>query len=83
MNDTTPRAEALVLSLLKKKSPHERLAMMGDMFAAAQSFMHSALTEQGLIEGTLPWKLAILDRMYGTEISARLRQRIIERWSAE
>ncbi len=81
MNDTTPRAEALVLELLKKKTPAERLAMTGDMFAAARAFMEIGLRAEGLKEGTLAWKLAILDRTYGEEISQRLRQQLIARWS--
>ena len=81
MNDTSPRADALVLALLKRKTPTERFAMTCDMFAASRAFMESALAEQGLDRGSVEWKLAILDRTYGEEISPTHRRRLIERWS--
>lgn len=81
MNDTSPRAEALVLALLREKTPLERFAMTCDMFAAARVLMESALVEKGLERGSVEWKLAILDRTYGDEISSTHRRQLIERWS--
>lgn len=83
MNDTSPRVEALVLALLRKKTPEERFAMACDMFAASRAFMESALAEQGLERGSVEWKLAILDRTYGAEIAPAHRRRLIERWSGD
>lgn len=81
MNDTSPRAEALVLALLRAKTPLERFAMTCDMFNAARAFMESALVQQGLERGSVEWKLAILDRTYGDEISPAHRRQLVERWS--
>ncbi len=83
MNDTTPRANALVVELLRRKTPWQRLDMVCDMYAAARSFMETALEEQGLIAGTAEWKLAVLDRMYGAEISPRKRRALLARWRAD
>ncbi len=81
MNDTSPRAAALVLRLLDRKSPSECVEMMGGMFEASRAFMTSALTRDGIIVGTLEWRLALLERTYGGDISSRHRQQLIERWS--
>jgi hypothetical protein len=81
MNDTSPRAEALVLELLRKKTPEQRAAMAAEMFDAARASMESALRAEGLVPNSPGWKLALLDRTYGAEVSARLRAQLVARWS--
>ena len=82
MNDTLPRAEQLMRTLLLRRSGEERLKMAGDMFAAARTIMAAALRAEGLEPGSVEWKLRLLDRTYGAEISPTARQRMIERWRA-
>lgn len=83
MNDTSPRAAALVLRLLRQRTPGQCVAMMSDMFQASRALMASALRAAGLEEHSLEWKLAVLDRTYGAEISARHRERLTRHWAAE
>jgi hypothetical protein len=83
MNDTSPKVDALVRELLLRKTPEERFRMVGEMFAATRAFMEMGLEAQGLKRGTAAWKLAILDRTYGDEISASQRARLIQRWTAD
>ncbi|MCP3062761.1 hypothetical protein LXT21_28645 [Myxococcus sp. K38C18041901] len=83
MKDTLPRAEALVRSLLLRKSGEERLVMGADMFSAARALVAASLREQGLTRGSAEWKLGLLDRTYGSEISPAHRRRLVERWRAE
>lgn len=80
MNDAAPRTERLFIELARK-TPAQRVAMGAQMFDAARALLEAALRKEGLTPGTLDWKLALLDRTYGSEISPRLRQRLIERWS--
>jgi hypothetical protein len=80
MNDTLPRAEQLMRTLLLRRSGEERLKMAGDMFAAARTLMAASLRAEGLQPGSVEWKLRLLDRTYGSEISPATRQRLIERW---
>jgi len=82
MNDTLPRAEQLMRTLLLRRSGEERLKMAGDMFAAARTLMAAALRAEGLEPDSVEWKLRLLDRTYGSEISPTARQRLIERWRA-
>lgn len=83
MNDTSPRAAAMVLRLLRQRTPAQCVAMMSDMFQASRALMASALRAAGLTEHSLEWKLAVLDRTYGAEISARQRERLATRWAAD
>jgi hypothetical protein len=80
MNDTLPRAEALVRALLLRRSGEERLMMAADMFAASRALMAASLREEGLQPDSAEWKLRLLDRTYGAEISPAVRRRLIERW---
>jgi hypothetical protein len=80
MNDTLPRAEALVRTLLLKRSGQERLKMAGDMFAASRALVAASLREEGLQPGSAEWKLRLLERTYGSEISSEVRRRLLERW---
>ena len=80
MNDTLPRAEALVRTLLLKRSGEERLKMAADMFAASRTIMAASLHAEGLQPGSAEWKLRLLDRTYGAEISPAVRRRLLERW---
>jgi len=80
MKDTLPRAEALVRTLLLRKSGEERLLMGADMFSAARALVAASLREQGLVPGSVEWKLRLLDRTYGAEVSPAHRQRLLERW---
>jgi hypothetical protein len=80
MNDTSPRAHALVLELLRRKTSQQRVEMMGDMFSAARAFLATSLQAQGLVPGTVAFKVAVLDRMYGNEVSPAQRQRLIAHW---
>jgi hypothetical protein len=57
--------------------------MVCDMYAAARSFMETALEAQGLIAGTAEWTLAVRDRRYGAEISPRKRHALLARWRAD
>lgn len=81
-SDTLPRAEALVRTLLMQRSGEERLMMAADMFSAARTLMEASLREEGLQPGTAEWKLRLLDRTYGDEISPAVRRRLLERWRA-
>jgi hypothetical protein len=83
MKDTLPRAEALVRALMLKRSGEERLKMAAGMFSAARALMAVSLRAEGLQPGSADWKLRLLDRTYGSEISPALRQRLIERWRTE
>lgn len=83
MNDTLPRAEALVKELMMKRSGEERLKMAAGMFSAARALMAAALQAQGLKPGTVEWNLQLLDRTYGSEVSPAQRRRLIERWREE
>lgn len=83
MNDTLPRAEALVRTLLLRRSGEERLKMGADMFSASRALMAASLREEGLVPGSPEWKLRLLDRTYGSEISPAQRQRLLERWRSE
>jgi hypothetical protein len=83
MNDTLPRAEALVRTLLLNRSGEERLKMAADMFAASRAIMAASLREEGLQPGTTEWKLRLLERTYGAEISPAVRRRLLERWRSE
>jgi hypothetical protein len=80
MNDTSPRAAAIVQKLLDAQTPAECVEMMGGMFQAARAFMTSALLREGIIEGTVEWKFAVLDRTYGAESSPQHRQSLIDHW---
>ena len=83
MNDTLPRAEALVRTLMLRRSGEERLKMGTDMFSASRALIAASLREEGLVPGSAEWKLRLLDRTYGSEISPAQRQRLIERWRSE
>lgn len=83
MNDTLPRAQALVRKLLMQRSGEERLKMAADMFSASRKLMEASFRAEGLQPGSVEWKLRILDRTYGSEVSPAQRQRLIERWRAE
>ncbi len=83
MNDTLPRAEALVRTLLLRRSGEERLKMGADMFSASRALIAASLREQGLVPGTVEWKLRLLDRTYGSEIPAAHRQCLLKRWHSE
>ena len=83
MNDTLPRAEALVRTLLLKRSGEDRLKMAAGMFEASRAIMAASLREEGLQPGTAEWKLRLLDRTYGAEISPAVRRRLLERWRSE
>ncbi len=83
MNDTLPRAEALVRTLLLRRSGEERLTMGADMFSASRALIAASLREEGLVPGSVEWKLRLLDRTYGSEISPAQRQRLLERWRSE
>ena len=80
MNDTLPRAEALVRSLLLRRSGQERLKMAADMFSASRAIMSASLEAEGLEPGSVAWRLRLLDRTYGEEISPAVRQRLLARW---
>lgn len=82
MNDTLPRAEALVRTLLLRRSGEERLKMAADMFAASRALISASLRNEGLQPGSAEWKLRLLERTYGAEISPSVRRRLLERWSA-
>ncbi len=82
MNDTSPRAEALVLRLLREKTPEERFLMMCGMWAASRAFMEAGLRAEGLVPDSVAWKVATLDRTYGSEISPKRRAQLIARWTA-
>jgi hypothetical protein len=69
MNDTLPRAEALVRALLLQRSGEERLKMGADMFSASRALIAASLREEGFVPGSVEWKLRLLDRTYGAEIS--------------
>lgn len=83
MKDTLPRAEALVRALLLKRSGEERLKMAAGMFSAARALMSASLQAEGLKPGSAEWKLRVLERTYGAEISPVLRRKLIERWRAD
>jgi len=81
-SDTLPRAEALVRTLLMQRSGEEWFMMAADMFSAARTLMEASLREEGLQPGTAEWKLRLLERTSGDEISPAVRRRLIERWRA-
>jgi hypothetical protein len=83
MTDTLPRAEALVKQLMMRRSGEERLKMAAGMFSAARALMAVSLREEGLRPGSAEWKLRLLERTYGAEVSPALRRRLVERWRAE
>lgn len=83
MKDTLPRAEALVKALVMQRSGEERLKMAAGMFSAARALMAVSLRAEGLRPGSAEWKLRLLDRTYGSEVSPALRRRLLERWHAE
>lgn len=83
MNDTLPRAEALVRTLLLRRSGEERLKMGADMFSASRALIEASLREQGLVPGSVEWKLQLLDRTYGSEISPTHRLSLLKRWRSE
>ena len=83
MKDTLPRAEALVRTLMLPRSAEERLKMAAGMFSASRALMAASFLAEGLKPGTVEWKLRLLDRTYGSEISPTLRRRLIERWRSE
>lgn len=83
MNDTLPRAEALVRTLLLRRSGEERLKMGADMFSASRALIAASLREEGLVPGSVAWKLRLLERTYGSEISPTHRQHLLERWRSE
>jgi hypothetical protein len=83
MNDTLPRAEALVRTLLLRRSGEERLKMGADMFSASRALIAASLLEQGLVPGSVEWKLRLLDRTYGSEISSAHRQCLLKRWRSD
>ncbi|MCP3143085.1 hypothetical protein [Pyxidicoccus xibeiensis] len=83
MNDTLPRAEALVRTLLLRRSGEERLKMGADMFSASRALIAASMREEGLVPGSVEWKLRLLDRTYGPEVSPAQRQRLLDRWRTE
>lgn len=83
MTDTLPRAETLVRTLLLRRSGEERLKMGADMFSASRALIVAALREEGLVPGSVEWKLRLLDRTYGSEISPAHRERLLKRWRSE
>ena len=83
MKDTLPRAEALIRTLMLQRSAQERLKMAAGMFSASRALMAASFLAEGLKPGTVEWKLRLLDRTYGSEISPTLRRRLIERWRSE
>jgi hypothetical protein len=83
MTDTLPRAEALVRTLLLRRSGEDRLKMGADMFSASRALIAASLREEGLVPGSAEWKLRLLDRTYGSEISPAQRQRLLARWRSE
>ena len=80
MNDTLPRAEALVRALLLRRSGQERLRMAAGMFTASRALMAASFSTEGLQPGSAEWKLRLLDRTYGAEISPAVRRRLLEHW---
>ncbi|WP_164012211.1 hypothetical protein [Pyxidicoccus trucidator] len=83
MDDTLPRAEALVRTLLLQRSGEERLKMGAGMFSASRALIAASLREEGLVPGSVEWKLRLLDRTYGSEVSPAQRQRLLERWRSD
>lgn len=83
MKDTLPRAEQLVRTLMLRRSGEERLKMAAGMFSASRALMAASFLAEGLKPGTAEWKLRLLDRTYGSEISPAVRGRLIARWRSD
>lgn len=83
MNDTLPRAEALVRALLLQRSGEERLKMAAGMFSASRALIAASLRAEGLRPGSAEWKLRLLERTYGSELSPAVHRRLLARWRSE
>ncbi len=57
--------------------------MAAGMYSASRALIAASLREEGLRPGSAEWKLRLLDRTYGSEISPAVRRRLIERWRSD
>ena len=80
MNDGSARAEARFLGLLMARSPAQRLAMAGHMFATAKSLVCAGILEE---HGSLdPDELRrhLFLRLYAQDFGETERARIFNAW---
>jgi hypothetical protein len=84
--DTSPEAMALWHCLLMARSGEERLAMASGMFHTAKQLVFARLRALG-IDDAVELKMAALEQLYGSELTASqiagIRARLISRAGVE
>jgi hypothetical protein len=74
--DTTPEAEAFLFQLLAKKSPAEKLQMVGRMNASVRELAMSGLRERHPQDSELQLKIRLAELLYGKQLADAIAQRL-------
>lgn len=76
LRDTSPETEALLIQLLAKKSPAEKLQMVSKMNATVRSLAMSGLRERHPAESDLQLKVRLAELLYGSDIAKIIAERL-------
>ncbi len=81
--DTSAESEELFFKLLSKKSGAEKLRMMCEMTAAVRSLTMIGLRSRHPDDSEAQLKVRMAELLYGAEVAARIRDRLLLDESAE
>jgi hypothetical protein len=76
LDDTSPEAKELVVQLLAKKSPAEKLQMVSKINATVRSLAMSGLRERHPAESDFQLKVRLAELLYGPDIAMIIAERL-------
>lgn len=75
-SDTTPEAEVLLFELLGKKSPAEKLQMVGRISATVRTLATSGLRERYPDDSDRQLKIRLVELLYGADVAEKMAERL-------
>ena len=77
-SDTPPEVEAQLTALYQARSPAERVRMATAMYMTAKRLALSGLRHEDAHRGEIAVRRALLDRLYGEELTLAVRDAVAE-----
>jgi len=79
-SDTDPAAEAVLIGLLRKKQPAEKLRMVNQLNASVRVLTLSGLRQRHPDANQLEIKLRLAQLLLGTDLAAAITPALKQRW---
>ena len=78
MNDTHPRIAQLVIDMMQKKSPEERLLMSSSMHATSKFLVIEAIKRSHVNISPVALRQELFLKFYGDDFSSKEKEKILQ-----